>query len=71
MFDLEHVKQESEETCSYRTRTLLRGCIAEIERLRGALNKIAAWEDGPVVTGGFDSPSDATTAREVLSGTHC
>ena len=32
-----------------------------------ALNTIAAWGDGPVVTSAFDSPWDARTAREALA----
>jgi len=31
-----------------------------------ALNKIAVWDDGPVVTRGFDNPHDAKIAREAL-----
>lgn len=39
---------------------------AEVADLRAALNKIAAWEDGPVVTGKFDAPWAAKIAREAL-----
>lgn len=39
---------------------------AEIERLRAALNEIASWREGPVVTGAFDEPHSAMTARAAL-----
>lgn len=38
-----------------------------IEKWREALNQIAAWDDGPVVTGSFDHPGPARTAREALN----
>lgn len=40
----------------------------EIERLRAALRKIAAYEEGPVVTGRFDEPWSASLARAALEG---
>lgn len=45
------------------TTDLERAQAAEIERLRAALNKIASWHEGPVVTGAFDEPHSAMTAR--------
>jgi hypothetical protein len=32
-----------------------------------ALNEVAAWRDGPVVRGHFDSPGDAGCARTALA----
>jgi len=40
---------------------------AEIARLRAALNELAAWHDGPVVTGKFDHPWPAQFARDALA----
>ena len=40
------------------------GRIAELEE---ALNHIAAWNEGPVVTSSFDSPWTARIARAALS----
>jgi hypothetical protein len=40
---------------------------AEIERLRAALNQIASWEEGPVVSGRFDEPGAASIARAALA----
>lgn len=48
------------------TTDLERAQAAEIERLRAALNKIASWHEGPVVTGAFDEPHSAMTARAAL-----
>ena len=48
------------------TTDLERAQAAEIERLRAALNKIASWHEGPVVTGAFDDPQSAMTARAAL-----
>lgn len=42
---------------------------AEIIRLRGALNAIASWSEGPVVDGGFDEPTAARMARAALAVT--
>ena len=39
---------------------------ADNERLREALRKIAQYEEGPEVTGSFDNPGDAKTARAAL-----
>jgi hypothetical protein len=39
----------------------------EIERLRAALNQIASWEEGPVVSGRFDEPGAASIARAALT----
>lgn len=40
----------------------------ENERMREALNRIAAWDDGPEVTGHFDEPGSAHVARKALAG---
>lgn len=39
-----------------------------IERLEAALREIAAYEEGPVVTGRFDEPWSASIARAALEG---
>lgn len=36
-------------------------------RMADALDRIAAWHDGPVVNGSFDEPGSAQTAREALA----
>lgn len=38
----------------------------QVERLEAALNDIAAWHDGPEVTGRFDEPGAARVARAAL-----
>lgn len=40
---------------------------SENARMRDALNRIAAWSDGPGVTGHFDEPSAASIARKALA----
>lgn len=37
-----------------------------LEIALAALNKIASWNEGEIVTAGFDSPADAQTARNAL-----
>ena len=37
--------------------------------LREAMNNIASWGEGPVVTGAFDEPHAAMTARAALEAT--
>lgn len=39
----------------------------ENDRLRSALDKIAAWDEGEEVTGSFDEPNAARIARDALS----
>jgi chromosome segregation ATPase len=40
---------------------------AELARLREALEEIASWNEGDVVTGKFDEPASAATARAALA----
>lgn len=40
---------------------------ARTARLEAALNVIAAWDEGPVVTGSFDCPGNAQFARAALA----
>lgn len=48
-------------------RQMVRGALKAIEIYEKALNKSAAWQDGAVVNSSFDSPGDATLAREALA----
>lgn len=41
-----------------------------IRVLREALEKIASWSEGPVVTGAFDEPAAAMIARAALEASH-
>jgi len=41
-------------------------CV-EIARLRAALDRIASWGEGEVVTGKFDEPVAAAIARAALA----
>ena len=49
------------------TQSQLAKAIAERDALKAALDKIASWGEGPVVTGMFDEPASAKMAREVLA----
>jgi hypothetical protein len=44
----------------------LRAAQARVSELEAVLTKIAAYDEGPVVTGRFDCPAHATEARAVL-----
>ena len=46
---------------------LLAAAEARVARLREALNKIASWREGPVVTSAFDEPGAASVARAALA----
>ena len=39
----------------------------DVERWKSALNSIASWTEGPVVTSAFDDPSSARLARAALT----
>jgi len=43
--------------------------IADRERLREALNRIASWPEGETVSGSFDEPGSAQIARDALAAT--
>jgi len=46
----------------------LRRVVADNARMREALERIAAWDEGPVITGSFDEPGSAIIARAALGG---
>lgn len=41
--------------------------INQLDRLTGALGKIASWSEGPAVNSSFDEPASAAIARAALS----
>lgn len=43
--------------------------VADRERLREALNRIASWPEGETVSGSFDEPGSAQIARDALAAT--
>jgi hypothetical protein len=48
-------------------RKLVELAAAREERLRKALDRIASWSEGDEVTGSFDEPCSARTARAALA----
>lgn len=48
--------------------TDLRALLADLDAMRGALERIAAWHEGDEVTPSFDEPHAAAIARAALSG---
>lgn len=72
MSDLaEYLRSVDEERCNVEPWTVAKRCAeaaARVERLEAALRKIAAYEEGPVVTGRFDEPWSASLARAALEG---
>lgn len=46
----------------------LRALLADLDAMRGALERIASWHEGEHVTSSFDEPHAAAIARNALAG---
>ena len=57
------------EVCGYPDpRKVVAALRAERDKLKAALEEIASWREGEVVTSLFDEPGSAETARQALRG---